>query len=646
MAKEISTHNQPLNLVRIARGLFPEIAFGNDGQDCLEEFLLWPPDLFAFTSRMMSITGCYTQVVSPPKGRDWPPKLFNENVKRVSSEWKRKLDDYYCNNKEKFLKEISEAKNYCKKPNIKANKIHKGKLILRNIEETFPKELLKYWEDFKQCIEPISTGDISDSIDEKMLIKLDEKDKYFKRNERYWNGTEALIYLHAVSDSVCENWGIISEGNQISIFQEYAENLLIKEGTMAHINTLRCRILPKRHTPKVGITLRSMSANLAYHRSSTEIDWRIPRREFPELEIPLADKFVKNSSSESFSILMFPYPENISGKHFEESKFRLSQNVITDKTESKDKYFSYFPPYAKSKEEWKKNNSYIQDAILKAKDEAQTIDMAIFPECAFHEDELPFLEGTLADVEVHSFITGIHSSESSQVGLGKNKVVMQLAHMEMERKKTRSEHTNKSKPHLQFGKIVFSQSKHHRWKIDKYQIERYNIGNRLSPLKDWWEAIEIPRRHVNFINIGNAFTICPLICEDLARQDPIADLIRTVGPTLVVTILMDGPQKASRWSSKYASVLSEDPGSCVITLTSAGMVDRYNQANPKGERIVSLYCDSNGTSKEITLEKDSLGILLTLCLDQKEESIADGRLGEDNITKSFSLGGIKQIMRK
>ena len=59
----------------------------------------------------------------------------------------------------------------------------------------------------------------------------------------------------------------------------------------------------------------------------------------------------------------------------------------------------------------------------------------------------------------------------------------------------------------------------------------------------------------------NRMTWSVLICEDLARQDPAADLIRAVGPNLVIALLMDGPQLNGRWPARYASVLAEDPGS-------------------------------------------------------------------------------------
>ena len=45
-----------------------------------------------------------------------------------------------------------------------------------------------------------------------------------------------------------------------------------------------------------------------------------------------------------------------------------------------------------------------------------------------------------------------------------------------------------------------------------------------------------------------------LICEDLARQEPAAELIRAVGSNLVIALLMDGPQLNNRWPARYAAV--------------------------------------------------------------------------------------------
>src|SRR6185295_13666926 len=72
------------------------------------------------------------------------------------------------------------------------------------------------------------------------------------------------------------------------------------------------------------------------------------------------------------------------------------------------------------------------------------------------------------------------------------------------------------------------QQKHHRWKIDTHQIQQYNLGGVLTGGKDWWEAIDIGERRITFLAPNGWLTLCPLICEDLARFDPISDLIRGV----------------------------------------------------------------------------------------------------------------------
>jgi hypothetical protein len=69
-------------------------------------------------------------------------------------------------------------------------------------------------------------------------------------------------------------------------------------------------------------------------------------------------------------------------------------------------------------------------------------------------------------------------------------------------------------------------------------------------------------------------TITSLVCEDLALNSDIADVIRSVGPTDVISVLLDGPQLRSRSAARYASVLADDPGSAVLTLTSFGMAQR------------------------------------------------------------------------
>jgi hypothetical protein len=120
---------------------------------------------------------------------------------------------------------------------------------------------------------------------------------------------------------------------------------------------------------------------------------------------------------------------------------------------------------------------------------------------------------------------------------------------------------------------VEPQHKHHRWCLSAAQIGQYGLGRALDPKKIWWECVDITDRKLAFVSLEPWLTLSVLICEDLARQDPVAELVRCVGPNLVISLLMDGPQLAERWSARYATVLADDPGSSVLTLTNVGMVD-------------------------------------------------------------------------
>ena len=67
----------------------------------------------------------------------------------------------------------------------------------------------------------------------------------------------------------------------------------------------------------------------------------------------------------------------------------------------------------------------------------------------------------------------------------------------------------------------------------------------------------MPRRSVQFVELGDGVTLASLVCEDLAQTDDVADVIRSVGPMIVVTPLLDGPQLGSRWA---APVYARRPG--------------------------------------------------------------------------------------
>ena len=129
----------------------------------------------------------------------------------------------------------------------------------------------------------------------------------------------------------------------------------------------------------------------------------------------------------------------------------------------------------------------------------------------------------------------------------------------------------------------------------------------------------------------------------LARQDPVGDLIRAVGPNLVVALLMDGPQLASRWPARYATVLADDPGCSVLTLSSLGMVLLSKPFEKSASRVVGLWKDySSPKAVEIDLPSGKSGVVLSLTRQLREEFSADGR-SDDNATAYLTLTGMHPI---
>ena len=175
----------------------------------------------------------------------------------------------------------------------------------------------------------------------------------------------------------------------------------------------------------------------------------------------------------------------------------------------------------------------------------------------------------------------------------------------------------------------YQQDKHHRWLLDKGQITQYGLSSLLDKKKSWWENTQLSPREVRFLRLTPWLVLSFLVCEDLARQDPIGDILRAVGPNLVICLLMDGPQLASRWPSRYATVLADDPGSSVLTVTSLGMAKLSRCLGRPESRVVALWKDASGGPFELELPCDSEALVLSLDLEYGTEWSADGRCSEE-----------------
>ncbi|HIF9382811.1 TPA: hypothetical protein ACX6RR_002643 [Photobacterium damselae] len=340
----------------------------------------------------------------------------------------------------------------------------------------------------------------------------------------------------------------------------------------------------KTMTPQSGISLNSLCHSIAYVK--------------PGIDCFTLKGRTSKKDDDLYHVLVLPWPLNI-----ERDFFSVDTNPPLEMDHNSFGFFSY-----SNKE--KISTNMILYAIQEAEKEVGFPDLVVIPECAIAKDESNLLAQELMDhfssksIQPPLFIYGAY--EHSKVGkYGKNYLEF-LYHDDFDNRFTRVE-----------------QPKHHRWALDKNQIISYRLGTKLTPRKKWWENCEINSRKMISYFDDNTH-ICPLICEDLARQDPVAPVVRALGPSLVVALLLDGPQIKGRWPEKYAGVLAEDPGSSVLSVSPYGMTQRSTGLGYPPSSSVALWSDGE-TTVNLDLAENKVGISLALSKHPIEQWAADGR---------------------
>jgi hypothetical protein len=406
----------------------------------------------------------------------------------------------------------------------------------------------------------------------------------------------ALLEICAIADEACAGVGVPRANSpvaQVDRLADRARELLIpgndRETTLCStIHPSKLRVLPKLHTPQSGMTVRSLTHHLALCESGeVEPSW-------------LIFDFKRPAIAERLNLLVLPWPLTIVPSQFTAHANAASRLPYMPA----DRYGGFFEytPAAETPDKW------VADAI-EVLQEAQRvvgdIDGVVLPELSMTEPQRDALRAKLVEREI--FMLGGVAGAA-----GHNYLEFDL-------------------PITPATWIQIKQHKHHRWQLDRRQIIQYGLGYRLDPSRKWWEQISIcnerSSREVHFVVLRDWLTVTPLICEDLARQEPVGELVRSVGPNLVIALLMDGPQLASRWPGRYATVLADDPGCSVLTLSSYGMVALCKP--PPGaapSRTVGMWKDAqSGEVTHIDLPPTKRGIVLSITADWATEFSADGR---------------------
>lgn len=413
-----------------------------------------------------------------------------------------------------------------------------------------------------------------------------------------WNVCEAIITLHALADEACSSLGAF-DGDDGSAFAERAWAMLERDGSLSRCPPSQVRVLPKTHVPVGGITVRSLARYLSAHTSPVEVKWR--RCLFPGLSAGASAEIV-------YRILLLPWPLTV-----DPSDFRPARGPLDMQTDAFG-YFEFDPHVPLDLD-------YVRGALEAAQREGGAA-IVVLPESSVAEREIPQLERTVSDFGVITLVAGVRGEVDPITGLGRN-----YAHIGI--------WTGE-------GWIRYEQVKHHRWLLDERQIRQYHLERSLDPRRRWWEAIGVPPYRIEIFDFGGGASTTALICEDLARVDDVAEVIRRIGPTTVFALLLDGPQLTPRWSSRYASVLADDPGSTVVAMTSLGMALRSRPEGATPSRSIALWKDAERGLEEIELSPGADAALLIASEAWETAWTADGRRHPDT-TPRLVLKDVRRL---
>lgn len=558
------------------------ISWGDRETMLLDEWFRWPPDVFALVSLLLGSSGAYRRAVAPAKG-EWPERGWPKTAQEVAEEWKS--------------------------------------WVASGAEGDLPPRIGKY----KTKLEKLRDVPVDDLYD--------------PEGPEPWELCATLLDLLGIADETMRGVGIVFAprttfelvrdqprvDKEIAFFHLQANFLLTLRGSLSRMPKYLGIVLPKARTPQVGLTLRSFSNNLTFHQTEVDVAWRT----FPWF----------NSDENTVNLMIVPWPFKVRGNFFRPIPHPKAHSHM-----GSNRYFHYEP----DSEDGLDVPGLVQ-ALREASDEVRRVHMLVFPEMALRPNELTDLKGALEELpplQIPMIVTGVSAPYSNGDGSeepGDDGEPTVFDH-QTDRNFRAGDHA------AGYNRVVLSlyfagkwhdvvQDKHHRWKLDGSQIEQYRLGGILSGTREWWEMIQVNRRRLSVLAANSWLTICPLICEDLARLDPVSELVRGVGPTLLTALLLDGPQLKNRWSARYASVFADDPGSSVLTLTSFGMSRRstipggVSDEELKKAResapVIGLWKDQQNWH-EIRIKEENPIKILTIGAVWKSETAFDGRVDAES----------------
>jgi hypothetical protein len=429
-----------------------------------------------------------------------------------------------------------------------------------------------------------------------------------------WRLCEAVLTLLAIADEACAGLGVALDtaAGPGCVYRARGREFLARTGSLSRVPSHCLRVLPKVRTPASGTSLSSLTRYACVLGAGVEARWfKVPTR-----------RLGTDPRASHVNFLLLPWPLRV-----RESDFRVVDGSVQRRANEPFGFFEFAPTDGLDFE-------LLDRVLVAAREEVDSVDAVLLPESAVDHREVDDLEALLEHHGVGFLSTGVRLRPESPGHLPGNCVHISI-NPNLEKGRRTPNSTGERWFHIR-------QNKHHRWSLDETQIDQYHLGGALHPHVRWWEAMDVPRRTIQFVETGTGPTVVFLVCEDLAQNDDVAEVVRSVGPTIVMTPLLDGPQLTSRWAARYASVLADDPGSAVLTLTSYGMVQRSRPRGQNPSSVIALWKDPTRGIREISLDAGCHGVLLAACEDTANRRSIDGRPPVPNSCHFFDVG-VQQI---
>jgi hypothetical protein len=267
-----------------------------------------------------------------------------------------------------------------------------------------------------------------------------------------------IFTLHAAADEACAGFGLgttAHHGVAWADANNRASERLQESGTMADISPSIIAVVPKMRTPQCGISLHSLSLHLAAVESEVRVRW---------LTLPATRG---TSAERRLNLLLLPWPLAVSSHDFHPS----SATSLGNLDDRRFGLFDYEPldgfPVLR-----------LRETLESACAQPGGVDGVVLPEGALSEQDIRKVQKALREADVPLLVAGVRRSEP------RRNAALLSVHV----------------PHEAQWSNEW-QYKHHRWCLDRPQIESYALGDVLHPSTQWWE--NMPRQQNSWVIGGS-----------------------------------------------------------------------------------------------------------------------------------------------